>query len=431
MAETGAIRAVQAKRQVSGSGELRATLAAAAVFLAVAGLLFYRSSRGGLELRDFRDAVYYPVVSLLEGHNPYDTARHMATYPVEQIFPPYPPLILALHLPFGFLPFELAQVAYFATTVVLLAALSYVTLLACALPATGKRVFGLATLLILSRPGYWNLALGQVSVPVVIGTYLALRYGAEREWLSGLGLALALLKPTYGLPLAVLLLVRRHARPVIYGGGIAALLAAIPTAALLHSAGGPGPFVASLQQSYARFQANPDAGVNRFPGRVDAVALIVRLFGHGAHLAGEGAISLTILALGVLAVRRLAGERDAGARALSNSVVCLTILTFAYHQAYDLLLLALPLVALASDRWAPAGVTTPRLRWILLALLGLPAANYLAARPTLNFIDAGSPWVTVLMSMNASALIVALCICLAVALRSRPAHNARLTPLPR
>ena len=31
-------------------------------------------------LTDFRDAIYYPVVSFLDGHNPYDVAAYLRTY---------------------------------------------------------------------------------------------------------------------------------------------------------------------------------------------------------------------------------------------------------------------------------------------------------------------------------------------------------------
>ena len=68
---------------------------------------------------------------------------------------------------------------------------------------------GLTALLLLSRPGHMNLLLGQVTAQVVIGAYVALRWARTRPLLAGMGLALATLKPTYGVPLALLMLFGR------------------------------------------------------------------------------------------------------------------------------------------------------------------------------------------------------------------------------
>ena len=91
----------------------RAGTVAALAFAAVVSLVAVRTFRElGLlgvprdarhGMQDFRDAVYYPVVSLLEGRNPYDAADHLARYPVGSKFSLYAPLTLLLHLPLGLL----------------------------------------------------------------------------------------------------------------------------------------------------------------------------------------------------------------------------------------------------------------------------------------------------------------------------------------
>jgi hypothetical protein len=400
----------------TGATPVRPALLAVALFVAVASLLFYRSSIGGLELRDFRDAIYYPVVALIDGNNPYDTAAYFRTYPVQQEFPPYLPGLLAIHLPFALFHFEAAQVVYFGLTTMLTVALACVTLLACGLSVSAMRACGLATLIIVSRPGYWNLALGQVTVPVVIGTYVALQFAEKRPWLAALGVALALMKPTYGVPVGVLLLARKNLRVVVLGGIIAGLVSAGPMIALVRASGGPAAWIVSLQESYAGFTADPDAGASSSPDRVDAAAAVARLLGHAPSTADTLGISLLILGLGGLAVWHLRAAPDQRTRTLSNSVACLSVLTCTYHQAYDLLLLALPLSALVTNRWAPAEAS-PRMRGPLLAVLMVPAFNYLCAGRVLKSLQITGGWWTVLTSVNGCMLLTAWCLYLAVVFR--------------
>lgn len=391
-------------------------LIAAGVFVSVSGALLYRASIGGLELRDFRDAVYYPVVALLDGNNPYDTVAYLRSYPVQQEFPPYLPGLLAVHLPLGWLPFETAQIVYFVFTAALTLVLAYLTLLSCGLSATLARACGLGTLMILSRPGHWNLSLGQVAVPMAIGTYVALRFAEERQRLAALGLALALLKPTYGASVGVLLLARSEVRVVLLGVVIAGLLSAAPSVALVHAAGGPASWMASLRESYMSFAANPDAGAASSPDRVDVAALAARLLGHAPSGALTLAMGASVLGLGALGVARLRGLRDPNVRVLSDGLACLTVLTCIYHESYDVLLVALPVTALATDRWAPPRAAT-MLRWPLLTLLMVPAVNYVCTRSVLTSLHITGAWWVALTAVNCTALLVAFFFYLAVAFR--------------
>jgi len=68
-------------------------------------------------LRDFRDAVYYPVRALLDGNDPYQPSAYRARYPVGSKFPLYAPLALAFNLPFGLLSERAAGIAHYAFNV--------------------------------------------------------------------------------------------------------------------------------------------------------------------------------------------------------------------------------------------------------------------------------------------------------------------------
>ncbi|MFQ5666145.1 MAG: glycosyltransferase family 87 protein [Candidatus Binatia bacterium] len=363
-------------------------------------------------LQDFRDAVYYPVVSLLAGHNPYDAAAYTRTYPVRSSFPLYSPLTLLIHLPFGLLPYRTAEAVYYALTLVLTVVLARLTLNACGLASTPARVLGLAALLLISRPGQMNLLGGQTTVAVVIGAYAALHLARTRPWLAGLGLALSTLKPTFGLPLTVLLLARRDIRPVRIGWTIGGILAGGVVAVLVHNAGGVEPFLASLGVNSSAFLVNPANQTTSSISRLDALALLGRLLGRTPALAVQLAVGLGILGLGAFVVHRLADNgRDERAQHLSAAVVCLTVLTCTYHQAYDLLLLAWPVTALAAGRWKPRPRERGMWRWTLLALLAFPAGNYLTSATVIDTIGITGIWWTAVASLNGAALLAALSVC--------------------
>ena len=251
----------------------------------------------GWGLVDFRDAVYYPVVSFLEGNNPYASASYMATYPVGNQFPLYLPVTLLLHLPFGLLPFKVAEVVYFLTTVALMPVLAYLTLRSCRRDATLAAVFGLAFLILFSAPGQWNIFLGQCTAPVVVGTYAALYYARRRPWLSAISVAVASFKPTSGVPLGLLMLARGDVAPVLGGAALSAGLSAAITGVLVRNSGGLTPFLASLAESYHSFGADPIVDPATSPYRVDVAGFVGRLLGRSLGTTVEITIFIFVLGL--------------------------------------------------------------------------------------------------------------------------------------
>src|SRR5262249_46322607 len=141
-------------------------------------------------LQDFRDAVYFPVVALLEGHNPYDVADYLARYPVGRKFPLYSPITLFVHLPFGLLPQDAASVAYLVVNLLLVLVLAATSLSLTGVRTTWTATLGLATLVLVSHPGEMTLFIGQPSIYVALGVYLAFHFARTRPLVAGLGLAL-------------------------------------------------------------------------------------------------------------------------------------------------------------------------------------------------------------------------------------------------
>jgi Glycosyltransferase family 87 len=413
-----------------GATPHRRTLLAVAAFLAVTGLLTWREvthlnipgrpDDAHWGMQDFRDAVYYPVVALLDGANPYDIHHQRETYPVGIKFPPYSPVTLALHLPLGLLPFEAAEAAYFLLTLVLVLVVARVSLEASGVEPRAERVFALATLVLLTRPGHQNLLVGQVTLEVVLGTYLALRWAFARPWLAGLGVAVATLKPTYGGPLVLLLLARGAFRATAIGVAIGGIVSAVVALVLAHAAGGLVPLLGSLLENLNDPATVPGFRPAESLWRIDTLALVARPLGRSPRALVSGVIGLGVLALAGLAIARL--PDDARGRHLFAALACLGILTCTYHQSYDLLLLTMPITMLATGM--PLGTSRRAIRGLLLALLALPCANYVVTQTTLDRFAVSHPTWVALASINGASLAVALALYMALAWRSLTARDA-------
>jgi hypothetical protein len=408
--------------------------AAVAVFAAVVGVLGLRAwtlvnvpgapGHAQWVLQDFRDAVYYPVVALLAGDNPYDVRTYFARYPVGQEFPVYSPLTLLLHLPFGLLPYRLAEALYFASVIGLTVVLAAVSLRLAGVAARADAVLGLAAALLLSRPGQSNLLLGQVTVPAVLATLAALHWSSRRRWWATAALALATFKPTFGLPLALLLACRGDRRVAVggvaIGGALAALLAVWPMSA----AGGPGPFVAALLDNQATTRGSLLFAPLTSWLRVDVWALAARLAGGTTGPVSEALLSLAVLGATGLLLRRLRRVAAALADPLAVGLVGAGLLAGVYHQVYDLLLLAPAALAVVLGRPAALWQERPWARAVLAAASLALFGNYATSNAALRHLGVAGGWWLALVSVNAVLLLLVWGLHGAVALRLPVAHPA-------
>lgn len=382
-------------------------------------------------LQDFRDAVYYPARAFLDGRNPYDQPRYVAAYPVADGLALYSPLTLLLHAPLAWLPYRAAELAYYVATVAATIALGWLALVLCGVPVTVARVAGLGAVLVASRPGHWNLFNGQVTLQAVVPTILALWWARDRPLLAAAAFAVTTFKPTYGLPLAALLLARGDWRPVVIGGVVAGALTALVLVRLVGAAGGVGPFVASIESSYEARGAERRKQPEHSPFRVDVVALAGRMLGRSPGNAETLVLTLATLGLGALGVRRVRDDGTRAARAHATAIACLAVVACAYHQQYDLPILALPLVALVWGAGAWPWRAAPGLRAAALALVALPLANYLASETgitTLGLSPSALLWAS---SANAVALLALLALYVVTAGTPSAAAPAMVAGQPR
>ena len=365
-------------------------------------------------LADFRDNVYFPVVALLRGDDPYDAATYVQRYPVRNAFPPYAPLALGLHAPFALVSFEHAELVYWLGTAFLTLPLAGLALATCGLRPSVAAVVAVATLVLLSRPGHWNLLLGQSAMTLTVATYGALHSLRPRPRLAGACFAVATSKLTFGIPLGILMIAMQGGGAVLVGLVIAAIASLVVAIPLASAAGGVGPLAASMLNTATAFAAKVDVAATGDGFRVDVIGLVGRLSGREAGAAAELMLAGAVLAIGAVAVAR---TRRSGADEahLAPSLACMTIVLCLYHNAYDMLLLTLPLVAAVTARRVAPWSTHPALHGCLLGCLIVPFVNYLASQSALDALAVGrgtAAW-TAIMTTNGLALLFAFAILVA------------------
>jgi hypothetical protein len=125
-------------------------------------------------------------------------------------------------LPFAVLPQPHAGTTYLVLTVALTLFLAWAVMRLAGFSSRPSGIFAVAGAILLSRPGHWNLLLGQVTIPIVLGVYMSLALAHRRPPLAGIGLAITPLT-TFGVPLTPLLLAVGARRAVIYGLAVSAV----------------------------------------------------------------------------------------------------------------------------------------------------------------------------------------------------------------
>ena len=388
-------------------------------------------TRPSFAMYDFRGAIYYPLEALVDGRNPYEPRDDPRAFPPREGAPLYLPITLATHLPLALLSLRAAELLYFSLNVLLVPILAYCVLRLCGLATSTATVFGTATIMMLARPCEMALFAGQSTIYVSIGVYIALLFARRRPVLGGLGLFLACLKPTFGVPLGFFMLWRREGRAFLVGATLVALGCLLTGVVLARTAGGVRPLLASLAARGVASEDKPDINAATSIYRVDAVALLARPLGRPLGLAGDLAATGALLALAAWAMRRLTAVQGDGPRAGASElfagwVTCLAVVICVYHQTYDALLAAPPLVAAATGCWrAPNGDPVSWARWLVLGLLTVPTVNYLPTLSAIETLGLKGGALLAAISLNGAALTAAFL--LHVVVGARPGREPTAT----
>ena len=417
------------------SGLVLATTA----FVAALALALVRvtslSRLGGLRLSavdwtliDFRGNVYYPVRAFVEGANPYDKLPYLARYPgAPEGFPPFLPSTLLIHLPFGFMPLGVAQVSYVGLASILLVVLTRVALRANG-ESSWTATMAAAAVIVLSRPGQWSLLLGQVVFQAVLASWTALNYARRTPWVSGLALGVATFKPTFGLPLAALMLARGDFKAVGVGALSGFTLNLIPAAILAYRSGGFPFYLQSHASAYSGWTGWGEYALINSLYRIDLVALAGRVAAR--RLAGTEKLVILVIVVTVAAllVRRLRRSgTTSNYQPLSDAIICMAVLLCVHHMDYDLLLLVLPLVALVYRR-VPGLLEGRRVRGVTLGLFAVLALNYVSTRWVLDRLAVQPVTTWLLVSINSVVLLLIFIIYAVAAWRVTRARASTVSP---
>ncbi len=286
-------------------------------------------------MTDFRDTVMLPWRMIQAGFNPYDLAAHDAMFPDSQEFNPYAPWWLSAMQPIARLGWDHATLFYsialaVATSLAAFAAGWWLSRRAgqwggLDLPPAMTGVL-LVNLAWIWRPTSVGMGLGNVGAFAALCAATTLL--APGTWWGAVFLALAWVKPQYGIPLVVALVVFRRWRVAVAGTALAGVASLPMIVKLSDLAGGLVPLLRSVLDQTAKVEAR--AGGGALEGRMD-MGLWFALTGGSSSVAMLGGVVL------VAAVARLAMRvREAGRPGGALLVATLTLLVAFPHQHYDL-----------------------------------------------------------------------------------------------
>ena len=376
-------------------------------------------------MNDFHNGVYFPSKAFAKGVNPYgqDVVKH---FPMARSAPPYSPVVFMIYQPVTWLALPAADIVFFSLNVIALAGFAWciVTTIRklvksssnCLLNWFGDDALASVwafTAIMLSRPGHITLFTGYFTAQLVIGVFIALHYARSKPLLAGVGMLLASGKPTYIIPLTILMLFRRDFKATVIG---LLLCAVVATAGIgwLAVDSDVASVVEGIKQGQAAFDDDPTEDPINTWTRLDAMGVVSKIAGlkpSGAqYLAGMLALLIPIgYFIWQIRQKEILGGEDETFQPTAI-IACLALLISIYHHSYDALLIlpfwiALPLGGRSLFPWLSG--------WrihVAFALLTVPVINYVA---TLRFrellvIDNQSAIWNAITAANGICLLAAL-----------------------
>ena len=328
---------------------------------------------------DFHNGSYFTSLAFREGVNPYSNEM-VDRYLIPRSSPVYSPVVFIWHLPFTVLGLYEADVLFFLCNTAMLGLLAWMGIHM----SNQKFCWGIWILffavLVYSRPGHVTLFTGYFTAELVIGSIVALHFGATRPFLSGVGMLLASGKPTYVLPLIVMMLCRRNYRAVVVGlllciaGGLVGL-------GWLASFSNPMEVVAGINDGRVALHEDPTEDPVNTWTRLDTVGMVSKVIGWKPNdFVYFGSMLLMLAVPGWAIFKASHFEQNRGATGLTATIACLTILVSIYHHAYDSLLVVVPWIGIAFFRTIDRVEMPEWCRRTLAVLLAVPLANYFSTR---------------------------------------------------
>ena len=277
-------------------------------------------------------------------------------------------------------------------------------------------IFGM---LAFSRPGHISLYTGYFTAQLVVGTILALHYGKSKPWLAGVGMVIASGKPTYIIPLTILLLARKNFKAAIIGVIMCAVVAGAGIG-WLASSSDFSTVVDGIKNGQETFHADENESPVNTWTRLDLVGVVAKFMEwKPGNLTYLGCM-LVLLIIPCLMIWKLTDrESNSGAAGLTSIIACVAILITIYHHSYDCLLIAIPWVGLTFFGGSVCPELSSKARWSVSVLLGITAINYastLKFQTLLNLENKSAVW-NLITALNGICLFLALIILIIASLR--------------
>ena len=374
---------------------------------------------------DFNNGVYLPTQAFLAGVNPF-AQEAVEQFTLARACPPYSPVTFMVHTPFTWFSARTAGVVYFFYNILLALLMAY-----CGIRMSGGKfawfgLLALGSLILFSRPGHINIFTGYFTAELVLGTLVALHFAKSKPIVSGFGMVLASSKPTYILPLAIMMMWRKNYRATIFGCFLCGVFAFGGLAWLAHHSSFEDVITGIAHGQDAHIDDVTEHPINTWT-RIDLLGMFAKVINWNPDT------KINILAMffltivpGLAVAKAVKSESNSGACGLTGWIVCLSMLVCLYHHSYDCLLLVAPWIGVTFF----GSRTLPEIgRWARIALsvlTAVPAANYLStqsARDKLGFEQLDFAWQSITM-INGGCLIVALGILMYYAFTLRPSSDS-------
>lgn len=297
----------------------------------------------GQHLVDFRDLIYGPGRFLLSGGNPYNPSTYLPTAPGAQEFDLYAPAWLWLSAGLGWLPYFVGGAIYEVLGLAALVALCAIVVRMAAVPRAALLGTLLFCYLLVWYPSRTAAENGS-SLFITLGVLVALGLVRQRPWLAAAGLALAMIKPQFGVLLLLFLLFMRGWQVVWKGVVLLVAASAPPLLWCVVNAGGVGGFVDSLVLNLAQ-ASSPGAATglgNPQQIRIDLLGAISRMTGSVPADALQIVIPLILIGITCAVVHR---SPDLLA---TFPLIATAILLAIVHLPYDLVLMVAPAMCLTA-----------------------------------------------------------------------------------
>jgi len=335
-----------------------------------------RSNEAEVRMQDFRDALYYPVRDLMAGHNPYSPSSMFEHWPVRQNFNLYQPYHLILNMPFAVGGYRLGAVAFTLVGLALLLLLAYLAArqLRPRVPLAAG-FGGVAALLLVGEVGKAQLYVGQINPMVALGSAGTLLLRRTHPGWAAAALALAWVKPQFGFPLAVVLLIMGSWRVAVGGTAIAAAASA-PVVGYLIAQQGLSSFLAAIRENLNWAENTDYAAIDSMTARrPDMAGVFFRLTGWAPPGLEVASLVLAIV-IGGLIARRLDRSSIPGLAPVADLLCLVTVIVAVVHQPGDILIAVPAMAAVAAAFWRRGRGPLAWMPLAAVALLVLPHLHH-------------------------------------------------------